>query len=290
MEENQIEVQDETEVEIIDDTPEEDRGRKPLDRDVDDPSEDEISQYGEKVQKRMKELTHARHDERRQKEAALREREEALRVAQKLLEENKNLRQSVNTNQTALASTIKAKAESALEMARKKLKEAHEAYDNDAIVAAQEELTEAKYNYERVKNFKPAPLQEPKEEVYTQPETPQAPKPDEKALRWQEKNPWFQSDLEMTNLAYAVHEKLVRNGVDPRSDEYYERIDTRMKEVFPEYFGKKAKPATVVAPVTRTTAGKKVVSLTKTQIALAKKLGLTNKQYAEEVLKLNQEA
>jgi hypothetical protein len=94
----------------------------------------------------------------------------------------------------------------------------------------------------------------------------------------------------MTNLAYAVHEKLVRNGVDPRSDEYYERIDTRMKEVFPEYFGKKAKPATVVAPVTRTTAGKKVVSLTKTQIALAKKLGLTNKQYAEEVLKLNQEA
>jgi hypothetical protein len=290
MEENQIEVQDETEVEIIDDTPEEDRGRKPLDRDVDDPSEDEISQYGEKVQKRMKELTHARHDERRQKEAALREREEALRVAQKLLEENKNLRQSVNTNQTALASTIKAKAESALEMARKKLKEAHEAYDNDAIVAAQEELTEAKYNYERVKNFKPAPLQEPNEEVYTQPETPQAPKPDEKALRWQEKNPWFQSDLEMTNLAYAVHEKLVRNGVDPRSDEYYERIDTRMKEVFPEYFGKKAKPATVVAPVTRTTAGKKVVSLTKTQIALAKKLGLTNKQYAEEVLKLNQEA
>lgn len=287
MEENEI--QDETEIEIVDDTPEEDRGRKPLDRDVDDPSEDEISQYGEKVQKRMKELTHARHDERRQKEAALREREEALRVAQKLLEENKNLRQSVNTNQTALASTIKAKAESALEMARKKLKEAHEAYDNDAIVAAQEELTEAKYNYERVKNFKPAPLQEPKEEVYTS-ETPQAPKPDEKALRWQEKNPWFQSDLEMTNLAYAVHEKLVRNGVDPRSDEYYERIDTRMREVFPEYFGKKAKPATVVAPVTRTTAGKKVVSLTKTQIALAKKLGLTNKQYAEEVLKLNQEA
>ena len=166
MEENQIEVQDETEVEIIDDTPEEDRGRKPLDRDVDDPSEDEISQYGEKVQKRMKELTHARHDERRQKEAALREREEALRVAQKLLEENKNLRQSVNTNQTALASTIKAKAESALEMARKKLKEAHEAYDNDAIVAAQEELTEAKYNYERVKNFKPTPLQEPMGRVF----------------------------------------------------------------------------------------------------------------------------
>lgn len=289
MEENQ-EVNDEVEVEIVDDTPEEDRGRKPLDREVEDPSEDEVAQYGEKVQKRMKELTHARHDERRQKEAALREREEALKVAQNLFEENKKLRQSVNTNQTALASSIKAKAESNLEIARKKLKEAHEAYDNDAIVAAQEELAEAKFNYERVKNFKPTPLQEEKEEVYTQPVTPQAPKPDEKALRWQEKNPWFQSDLEMTNLAYAVHEKLVRNGVDPRSDEYYERIDSRMKEVFPEYFGKKAKPATVVAPVTRTTAGKKVVSLTKTQQALAKRLGLTPKQYAQELLKLDQEA
>lgn len=281
------------EIEVVDDTPEPDRNAKPATREIDDPSDDELADYGEKVQKRMKELTFARHNERREKEAALREREEAVRIAQKLLDENKNLRQNVHTNQTALASTIKSKAESTLEMARKKLKEAQESYDTDAIVAAQEELTEAKFNYERVKNFKPAPLQEPEEQVYIPQNTQQAPTPDSKALAWQEKNQWFGPDEEMTAFAYAVHKKLVDSGVDPRSDEYYERIDARMREVFPAQFGvKKAdpkRPATVVAPATRTT-GKKKVALTKTQEALARRLGLTNEQYAKEVLKLSSEA
>jgi len=281
------------EIEVVDDTPEPDRNAKPATRDIDDPSDDELADYGEKVQKRMKELTFARHNERREKEAALREREEAVRIAQKLLDENKNLRQNVHTNQTALASSIKSKAESTLEMARKKLKEAQESYDTDAIVAAQEELTEAKFNYERVKNFKPAPLQEPEEQVYIPQNTQQAPTPDSKALAWQEKNQWFGPDEEMTAFAYAVHKKLVDSGVDPRSDEYYERIDARMREVFPAQFGvKKAdpkRPATVVAPATRTT-GKKKVALTKTQEALARRLGLTNEQYAKEVLKLSSEA
>jgi hypothetical protein len=281
------------EIEVVDDTPEPDRNAKPATRDIDDPSDDELADYGEKVQKRMKELTFARHNERREKEAALREREEAVRIAQKLLDENKNLRQNVHTNQTALASTIKSKAESTLEMARKKLKEAQESYDTDAIVAAQEELTEAKFNYERVKNFKPAPLQEPEEQVYISQNTQQAPTPDSKALAWQEKNQWFGPDEEMTAFAYAVHKKLVDSGVDPRSNEYYERIDARMREVFPAQFGvRKAdpkRPATVVAPATRTT-GKKKVALTKTQEALARRLGLTNEQYAKEVLKLSSEA
>jgi len=117
------------EIEVVDDTPEPDRNAKPATRDIDDPSDDELADYGEKVQKRMKELTFARHNERREKEAALREREEAVRIAQKLLDENKNLRQNVHTNQTALASSIKSKAESTIEMARKKLKEAQESYD-----------------------------------------------------------------------------------------------------------------------------------------------------------------
>ena len=281
------------EIELVDDTPEPDRGAKPASYNIEDPTDAELVDYGEKAQQRIKELTFARHNERREKEAALREREEAVRIAQKLLEENKGLRQNVHTNQTALASSIKSKAESTLEMARKKLKEAQESYDTDAIVAAQEELTEAKFNYERVKNFKPAPLQEPKEEVYTQPNTQQAPIPDAKALVWQEKNQWFGNDEEMTAFAYAVHKKLVDSGVDPRSDEYYERIDARVREVFPAQFGgKKAdqkRPATVVAPATRTT-GKKKVQLTKTQEALARRLGLTNEQYAKEVLKLSSEA
>jgi hypothetical protein len=283
-------------LEIVDDTPEPDRGRKPLDRDVDDPSDDEIAEYSEKVQKRMKELTHARHDERRAKEAATREKEEAIRIAQKLIEENRALRQNVNKNQHVAVESIKAQAESALAMARKKLKEAQENYDTDAIIAAQEELAEAKYRSERIKDYKPTPLQEPQEQVYNQTETPQVPVPDQKALSWQQRNQWFGTDDEMTSLALAVHKKLVESGVDPRGNEYYERVDARMREVFPAFFGETKKenpskrPANVVAAVSRTATGKTRVKLTKTQEALARKFGLTNEQYAKEVLKLTSES
>lgn len=284
------------ELEIVDDTPEQDRGRKPLDREVIDPTDEEVAEYSEKVQKRMKELTHARHDERRAKEAAVREREEAVRIAQKLIEENKALRQNVSTSQNTAVESMKAQAESSLIMARKKLKEAQENYDTDAIISAQEELAEAKFNMERLKNYRPAPLQEQKEEVYNQPHTPQAPPPDPKAMSWQQQNQWFGQDDEMTSLALAVHKRLVESGVDPRSDEYYERVDARMREVFPSYFGETKKeqpskrPANVVAAVTRSANGKTKVKLTKTQEALARKFNLTNEQYAKEVLKLTSES
>ena len=299
VEEKDIEIETEEgdiELEIVDDTPEEDRGRKPLDREVNDPTDEEVAEYSDKVQKRMKELTHARHDERRAKEAALREREEAIRVAQKLIEENKSLRQNVSTSQNTAVESMKAQAESSLVMARKKLKEAQENYDTDAIIAAQEELAEAKFNIERLKNYRPAPLQEQKEEVYNQTTTPQAPPPDPKAMSWQQQNQWFGQDDEMTSLALAVHKKLVESGVDPRSDEYYERVDARMREVFPSYFGETKKeqpskrPANVVAAVSRAANGKTKVKLTKTQEALARKFNLTNEQYAKEVLKLTSES
>jgi len=299
VEEKDIEIETEEgdiELEIVDDTPEEDRGRKPLDREVNDPTDEEVAEYSDKVQKRMKELTHARHDERRAKEAALREREEAIRVAQKLIEENKTLRQNVSTSQNTAVESMKAQAESSLVMARKKLKEAQENYDTDAIIAAQEELAEAKFNMERLKNYRPAPLQEQKEEVYNQTTTPQAPPPDPKAMSWQQQNQWFGQDDEMTSLALAVHKKLVESGVDPRSDEYYERVDARMREVFPSFFGETKKeqpskrPANVVAAVSRAANGKTKVKLTKTQEALARKFNLTNEQYAREVLKLTSES
>ena len=299
VQEENIEIETEEsyiDLEIVDDTPEEDRGRKPLEREVKDPSDEEIAEYSDNVQKRMKELTHARHDERRAKEAALREREEAIRVAQKLIEENKALRQNVNTNQNVAVESMKAQAESMLVMARKKLKEAQENYDTDAIIAAQEELAEAKYRVERLKDYRPTPLQEAKQEVYNQQTTPQVPVPDQKALSWQQRNQWFGTDDEMTSLALAVHKKLVESGVDPRSNEYYERVDARMREVFPTFFGETKKeqpskrPANVVAAVTRTATGKTKVKLTKTQEALARKFGLTNEQYAKEVLKLTSES
>ena len=283
------------ELEVVDDTPPEDRGRKPLEREVEDPSDDEIAEYSDKVQKRIKELSHARHDERRAKESALREREEAARIAQQLLEENKRLRETYNAGAQTYTEMAASKAEMEMQFARQKLKEAQETYDTDQIIAAQEELAAARYRLEQAKSFRPSALQIPETDVYSQPTQQQSGATyDPKAARWQSRNQWFGNDDEMTSLALAVHKKLVENGIDPRTDTYYERIDARLREVFPDYFGETRRepkrPATVVAAPTRT-AGKKVgVKLTKTQEALAKRLNLTNEQYAREVLKLNSES
>ena len=297
IEENNVEIKTEApevEIEIVDDTPEPDRGRVPLNREVEDPTDDEIENYSDKVKNRIKELTHARHDERRSKEAVLREKEELERLAKQLIEENKSLKKSVNVGQEAFVHSAKEKAEADLAMARRQYKEAQEAFDTDAIIAAQEALTEAKWNLEKVKNYRVPPLQEQEIPVQTQPRQTQTVQPDEKSLRWQAKNQWFGSDgfEEVTSFALGLHQKLVTAGTDPRSDEYYEQIDARVRSKFPEVFGEPEKkpvdarrPSTVVAPASRsTTAGK--VKLTTTQLNLAKKFGLTPQQYAAQVAKL----
>ena len=286
----------EIEIEIVDDTPERDRGRKPLDREVADPTDEEIESYSDKVKSRIKELTHARHDERRKAESLSRERQELERLAQQLIDENKSLKQRYNAGQEVYATTAKEKAEADLGFARKALKDAHEAFDTDAIVAAQEQLAEAKMRSESMKNFKPTPLQEDGYELKTQQNTQQAAKPDEKSLRWQAKNQWFGQDgfEEYTSYALGLHQKLVTGGTDPRSDDYYDHIDGRMKSKFPELFGNddkpksgevQKKPTTVVAPASRSTASGKI-RLTATQVALAKKFNLTPQQYAAQVAKL----
>jgi hypothetical protein len=295
-----LESEGEIEIEVEDDTPVADRGRKPLDKEVEDPSEDEVEQYSEKVQKRIKELAHARHDERRAKEAALREREEAARAVQQLLDENKRLKSYVSSGEQTYATVLKEKAEAELEMARRRYKEAAESYDSDAMLAAQEALQEAKLRVMQAENFRPPPLQVENEQVYIQPQQQQPQQLDEKTLRWQAKNQWFGAEgfEDMTALAIGMHTRLVnQNGPEyARTDEYFERIDARLREKFPEHYGEekretpreastKKPPATVVAPGTRSSGAKKI-RLTKTQEAFARRLGLTNQQYAKEVLKL----
>jgi hypothetical protein len=286
---------DDIEVEVVDDTPERDRGRKPLDKEVADPTDEEIESYSSNVQKRIKDLTHARHDERRVKEATMREKLELERLTQQLIEENKKLRQNVNTGTEQFAAQAKTLAESELEKARREYKAAQESFDSDAILAAQEALLDAKMKMEATKNFRPTPLQVDEDEVQTSHREPQRVQPDEKTLRWQAKNQWFGSSgfEEVTSYALGLHQKLVNSGADPRSDEYFEQIDARVKSKFPEVFGEEdkpqaespRKPASVVAPATRSSGAKKV-QLTTTQLALAKKFGLTPQQYALQVAKL----
>jgi hypothetical protein len=285
------------EVEIEDDTPERDRGRKPLDREVADPTDDEIESYSDKVKNRIKELTHARHDERRNKEAVLREKQELERFTQQLLAENKNLKNNVYKGHEAVIAGEQQKAETALEMARRNLKAAQEAFDNDAILEAQEAVMDAKIRMEQTKNFRPPPLQQEEFEVQTPQVQTRPPVPDEKSLRWQARNQWYGSEgfEEYTSYALGLHKKLVQNGVDPRSDDYFEKIDSRMKSSFPELFGGakdrptsgevSKRPTTVVASASRSTSGGKV-RLTTTQVALAKKFGLTPQQYAVQVARL----
>ena len=281
----------EFEIEVVDDTPDPDKGRKPLEEPVNEVTDDELSKYDEGVQKRIKKLSHGYHDERRAKEAALREREEALRFAQQIIEENKRLQKNLGTNETLLVGSVKQAVELELDKARKKYKEAYDAGDADQIVAAQEELTAAKLKLDRVSNFKPTPLQEREVPVNMQPQLAPEPQVDSKALAWQRQNQWFGRDEEMTSFALGLHEKLVKNGVDPTSDHYYERLNSRLKQVFPENFSdgvekQEEKPkrtsSNVVAPASRSVAPKKI-TLTQTQVALAKKLRIPLEAYARKV-------
>ena len=292
-----VEDDGDVEVEVIDDTPVQDRGRRPLDREVEDPTDDEIETYSDKLKGRIKELTHARHDERRAKESTMREKQELERLTQQLIDENKKLKQYVSTGSEQYGTMAKTAAEAELEKARRQYKDAQEAFDTDAIIAAQEALTDAKWKLEQAKSFRPPPLQTEEYEVQTRQSAPEQAQPDEKTLRWQAKNQWFGANgfEEVTSYALGLHQKLVNNGVDPRTDEYFDQINDRVKSKFPEVFGgtedkprsgdSPRRPAAVAAPATRSSGAKKV-QLTQTQVALAKKFGLTPQQYAAQVAKL----
>jgi|TARA_R110000787_G_scaffold114368_3_gene224068 hypothetical protein len=277
------------EVEIVDDTPKADRGRKVSDP-PDEVTDEELEDYSDKVRNRIKHFSKGYHDERRAKETAFREREELERYTQQLIEENKGLKSSQTKNQTVLLDQAKRSAGSELEIAKREFKEAHEAGDTDALVEAQDKLTTAKIKADRLSNIQLPSLQEQEtavEEVSTQP----APVPvDKRANEWAEDNPWFGSDDEMTSYVLGLHNKLAKQGMDLQSDEYYETINSRMRKIFPEEFEdieeeEKVTPkrqANVVAPATRSTSPKKIV-LTQTQVNLAKRLGVSLEDYAKQV-------
>ena len=286
-----VQPEDDVEIEIVDDTPIQDRGRRPLDREVEDPTDEEIESYTRGAQDRIKELTHARHDERRAKEALLREKQELERLAQHYVDENNKLKQYVNNGTQQYGAMAQTAAGAELDKARREYKAAQESFDTDAILAAQESLFDAKAKLQQAQNFRPAPLQVEEYDVQPQQPVPQQVQPDEKTLRWQAKNQWFgaQGFEEVSSFALGLHQKLVSNGVDPRSDDYFEQIDARVKSTFPEMFGgtseKPRRPSSVVAPATRSTGTRKV-QLTPSQAALIKKYNLDPKKYVAEVLKL----
>jgi regulator of replication initiation timing len=295
------------EIEVVDDTPEEDRGKPKRAENVPPqiPDDDEVSKYSGDVQKRIKQLKYEYHEERRQKEEAKRLSDEAVTATQKLMEENKKLRKTLDDGEGVLVEQAKGRVQAQLEKAKQEYKEAYEAGDPDKLIEAQEKLSTIQNEKYRVDNYKPT-VRAVEPEVFPPQQAPAQPKvqePTGKDKEWLEANSdWFQKEdhEDMTGYAMGVHQKLVKAGLNPKLDteEYYRRIDDAMGKAFPEHFNSNKQSVeteeveapqrsagNVVAPVNRSAKKPRKVQLTSTQIGLAKRLGVTPEQYAAQLLK-----
>jgi hypothetical protein len=295
----------EIQIEIEDDTPEEDRGRTPS-----DPAKvralevevDDLDKYSKEAKDKLIRMKRVWNDERRAKESADRERQVAIDTAQRLYSENQRIRQLLTQGEEGYKQAVTSTSEMRLEKAKREYKEAYDSGDSDKMMEAQHQLTKAQLELEKAQRFKLAPLQDDNFEVQTPQQYQPVPKPDDKVMGWQERNPWFGQNRVMTATALGVHEDLKDQGVQIGSDDYYAKLDNTMRKRFPEVFeddidplevdevkpkadSPKAKPATVVASATRSTAPKRV-RLSQSQVAIAKKLGLTPEQYVRELLKM----
>lgn len=291
-------IEDEVEFEVEDDTPESDRGRNPLPRNVvEELEKDEMEEYSENVKVRLKQMKKVWHDERREKEQALREQQEAIEIAKRVMEENKFLKGRISRGEQTFVDTYKTAAEMELDVAKRAYKDAYDMGDTEKLVEAQQQLNDAQYKLRRASEYVPA-LQQEETVVQREPEMP-ASRPDPKMMAWQERNQWFGKDPEMTSLALGLHQKLVSEygQAYPSTDEYWQKVDQTMKRRFPEAFSdsqeetqptnrqRTEKAATVVAPATRTTASKKV-KLKQSTVNTIKKLGITPEAYIREMQKL----
>jgi len=283
-------IETETEIEIVDDTPEVDRNRKPMAEEPAEVTDEELSKYDASVQSRIKHFSKGYHEERRAKESAQREREEAVRLAKQVVEENKKLKGSLHEGQSALLEQAKQVAANEMEKARASFKQAYEAGDPDALMEAQENMTTARLKSDRVANFRPAPIQITEDSVQTT-QQPQQADMDPQLRGWTERNPWFGAKKGMTAYAVGLHDDVVAEGYTAGSAKYYDRIDAGMRERFADEFESansadaptQRTRSNVVSPATRSTAPKKVV-LTKSQVDLAKRLGVPLELYARQVI------
>ena len=281
-------------VDVEDNTPAEDRNKPPMEEKVkEDLYNDELEDYSTKVKKKLIQMKRLAHEERREKENALREQQEAIAFAQKMMQENNRLKSNLNNSEKNVLATVQKAVAMEMDAAKRAYREAYDSGDTDKVMDAQEKLTQATLKAEKVKNFRPQPLQEEETPVQMQPQPVPQFRPDPSAQAWQQENPWFGEDEEMTSLALGLHEKLKREGVQVSSQEYYRKIDATIRRRFPERFEEEAeqnerpvaRKSSVVAPATRSTAPKRV-RLNPSEMSLAKKLNLTPEQYAKAKLEM----
>jgi len=287
---------DELQIEVVDDTPAEDKGRPRRTGEPDLPEEDEVAQYSDKVKKRISRLKYEFHEERRAKEELERQQQALADYAKRVISENANLKKALHSGQSIIADQMQNRVETELQMAQRKLKEAVELGDIDKQVEAHKDIARLTVEADKVKGFRPMQIEEPEEPEFPQyvQQTP-PPQPDEKTLSWAKKNTWFGRDREMTDYARHIHDRLVVfDRVDPNTDEYWNKLDKEIRKRYPHLASDEEvedskppqqKQGVVVAPVKRNTTPPRKVQLSASEVAIAKRLGLTIEQYAAEKLR-----
>jgi len=282
------------EIEVVDDTPAKTGDES---NNTENPeSQDEVDKYTAGVQKRIDQLTKRYREEEKARQEASRLQEEALRYAEQIKLENEKLRKTLDEGEGVLVNQAKGRVAAEIDKAKTAYKAAYESGDPDALVNAQEQLSALQAEKLKYESFKQQPRQQqtPQPQPQYQQQTPQPPRPDDRALEWAKDNDWFEKDPEMTGYAYGLHEKLVKSGIDPRSDQYYSEIDDAVRRVFPDKFddgttieesAPQRQTGNVVAPAARSGKKPRKVQLTSTQVSLAKRLGLSNEQYAAQLMK-----
>ena len=298
------------EVEVIDERPEEDR-RPPKVETKEEPVDDdaldkEIADYSKKAGERINKIKYEFHEERRAKEQALRESQEATRALKTLMSENQKLQSVVTQGGDVLNQQALNNAQWAKYNAQEKFKKAYEEGNAENMAGAQAELAQATLAEQQAGNYAEQ-LQTNVASQYVEPEQ-QIEKPSDPEMdAWSKKNPWFMgtdpAHKEMTSYAMYIDQSLQANGIDPAKDsqKYYSEIDVKMKQQFPNFFGvtqqepveteeveitPKRQVINPVAPATRN-SGKspRKIHLTQSQVALAKRLNITPEQYANQLLK-----
>ena len=256
---------------------------------VQETTDKEVEEQATSVQKRIDKLT------RKMREAE-RQREEALRFAKQVQEENQKIKQNAYQLDKGYVNESTNRIESQIEAVKEKLKAAVSAGDVDSQIQANELLARLAAENERYKVRQKQLADE--EESYNaqsqqaQPTPPQQQEqvtPDPKAQKWLAKNTWFAESTAMRETALSIHSELVQEGFDVSSDEYYSEIDKRIREEFPHKFEDTKqiaqKPVQTVASANRTASnnGRKKVRLSPSQVAIAKKLGVPISEYAKYV-------
>lgn len=300
---------DDFELEIVDDVAEDEKPRMDKPVEPEEPDEEELESYSDKVQARIKKLTFEAKEAARQRAHVERQQNELLQHAQRIQQENQRLQQQLNSGRGAYLDQAKQRLEAQMDKAKRAYKEAYEAGDSEAVVDAQTELSRIQAEQYQLQTYlsrqqqqqQPQPQREqaqqpaPQQQPQRQPQ--RAPELTDRQKRWLSNNDWYGNNQRMTAYALGVHEELVREGVDPESDTYYKNIDAAMRERFADVFTDtgeevstpRRKASNVVAPAARTSKAPRKIKLTATQASIAKRLGLTPKQYAEQLLKEQQD-